>query len=52
MGQVGRKTCKLTSARQKDLDRDILQQISSGKYCPDFGEVPFSMQMIAVFEHL
>lgn len=42
----------LTPAGEENLDGHILQQITTWKYRPDFGEIPFSMQMIAVFEDL
>lgn len=50
--QNEKKLPVLTSAGEKDLDGHILQQITSWEDRADFGKVPFSVQMVAVFQHL
>lgn len=47
-----RRIARLTSAGQEYLDGDVLEQISPREYRAHLREVPFSMQMVAVLEHL
>lgn len=42
----------LTPAGQEHLDGNILQQVSPGEYRSDLAEVPFAVQVLAVFQHL
>lgn len=42
----------LTSTSQEDFDCDILKKVVSWEDGPDLTKVPFSMQMVAKFEHL
>lgn len=48
MGQV----CQLTSGGEEYLDGGVLEQIPSGEDGPDLGEVPLSVQVVAVSENL
>lgn len=44
--------CILTSARQENLYRHILEEIASREYRANLRKVPFPVQVIAVLEHL
>lgn len=43
---------ELTSAGEEDFDGDILQQVAAREDRADFGKVPFSVQVVAVLQHL
>ena len=42
----------LTSGRKEDLHGRVLKKISATEYRPDFAEMPFPMNMLAVFQYL
>lgn len=42
----------LTSTREKHLDGGVLQEVTSREDRPYLAEVPFPMQMLAVFQYL
>lgn len=46
------KNVALTSASHEYFNGNVLQQVPAREYCSDLRKVPFSVQMIAVFQNL